>query len=222
MRTVAFVGPSIDAAEVSEHFHGEVRPPIKRGDLDGLVRSRSEGEALAAGIIDGQFLQSLAVTPKEVIRAIDAGVTVVGGASMGALRAAECAPFGMVGVGRIYAMYAAGEVDGDDEVAITFDAATSRPLVEPLVNLRVATAAACARGLIDELDALRIVDSVRQLYFPQRTTAATRAVVRRRLPSEQARKVIAFLDEEAPDQKRLDAVGVLERLDDLAGHPRGT
>ncbi|MGV9708646.1 TfuA-like protein [Streptomyces sp. NPDC003483] len=37
------------------------------------------------------------------------GVKAIGAASIGALRAAELAPFGMFGVGRIYTAYARGE-----------------------------------------------------------------------------------------------------------------
>ena len=46
-----------------------------------------------------------------------AGTQVFGAASMGALRAAELAPFGMIGVGAIFAAYRDGRLTGDDEVA---------------------------------------------------------------------------------------------------------
>ena len=54
---------------------------------------------------------------KKIMHLIDSGVTVIGAASMGALRAAELDAYGMLGVGRIYQMYASGEICGDDEVA---------------------------------------------------------------------------------------------------------
>ena len=58
----------------------------------------------------------MSISPKEVLRAIDAGITLYSSSSMGALRAVECAPYGMTGVGMIY-----------EE--------TGRPVSEPLVNM---------------------------------------------------------------------------------------
>jgi hypothetical protein len=43
-----------------------------------------------------------AVGHREIISALKAGVCVVGGSSMGALRASELDSYGMIGVGRIY------------------------------------------------------------------------------------------------------------------------
>ena len=59
-------------------------------------------------IIDGVFHKEPAVSHKEILEAIKKGVTVVGGASMGALRASELDDFGMIGVGRVYHDYSNG------------------------------------------------------------------------------------------------------------------
>ena len=69
-------------------------------------------------LIDGLFDASPAVRHKELLQLMARGVPVIGAASMGALRAAELAPFGMIGVGRIFTAYAAGALVGDDEVAL--------------------------------------------------------------------------------------------------------
>ncbi len=66
----------------------------------------------------------------------NAGVTVVGGCSMGALRASELDTYGMIGVGRIYRWYRDGVAESDDEVAVTFHPDTLEPLSVPLVNMR--------------------------------------------------------------------------------------
>ena len=62
----------------------------------------------AVGIIDGYFQQVPSVWHKEILWAMAQGVHVFGSASMGALRAAELAPFGMRGVGLIFEAYRDG------------------------------------------------------------------------------------------------------------------
>ena len=111
-----FVGPSLDLEVGGTLSSGQVRLPVERGDLDGLTTS-SEPPA-SIGIIDGQFLQEMAISPKEVVRAMDRGARLFGSSSIGALRAVECAPYGMVGIGRIFEMYLSGELDADDEVLL--------------------------------------------------------------------------------------------------------
>ena len=61
-----------------------------------------------------------------------------GAASMGALRAAELAPFGMRGVGAIYRAFARGTLVADDEVAVAHLPAEYgyRATRDALVNLR--------------------------------------------------------------------------------------
>lgn len=78
-------------------------PPVSQGDIAGLLRRRPR----VIGIIDGYFERVPAVWHKEILLALSAGVHVVGGASMGALRAAELHSFGMVGVGEVFAWYRA-------------------------------------------------------------------------------------------------------------------
>jgi hypothetical protein len=59
------------------------------------------------------------------------GVHVFGAASMGALRAAELAAFGLEGVGDIYEAFASGALEDDDEAEGGY-----RPLSEAMVNIR--------------------------------------------------------------------------------------
>src|SRR5215831_4586114 len=97
-RIHVFVGPTLAgvARKGSEDFvfHG----PVAKGDVYRLVSARP----LAIAIIDGYFERVPAVWHKEILWALSEGIHVFGAASMGALRAAELAPFGMVGVGRIF------------------------------------------------------------------------------------------------------------------------
>jgi hypothetical protein len=68
MLPIVFLGPSLPRKDAQEIVRAEFRPPIKRGDI---------AEALAAkpsimAIIDGEFFQRFAVSPKEIIVAIEA------------------------------------------------------------------------------------------------------------------------------------------------------
>ena len=54
--------------------------------------------------------------PSEVVAALRDGARVLGAASMGAIRAAECWPAGMQGVGAVYSLYRLGVISDDDEV----------------------------------------------------------------------------------------------------------
>jgi len=136
LSTLVFVGPTLPAGEVSARLPGAtVMPPVAVGEILALVRRR--GVARIA-IIDGYFERMAAVWHKEILVALERGIAVWGAASMGALRAAELAPFGMRGVGAIYRGFADGTLVADDEVAVAHLPAAYgyRATSEALVNLR--------------------------------------------------------------------------------------
>jgi len=115
MTRYLFVGPSLpDAADLLAGDEITVLPPVSAGDL--LRLGARPGDVV--GIIDGYFHQTRAVRHKEILALLDAGVTVLGAASMGALRAAELDTFGMGGVGRIFRGYRQARLTADDEVAL--------------------------------------------------------------------------------------------------------
>ncbi|MBD0742978.1 hypothetical protein BG418_01290 [Streptomyces sp. CBMA152] len=88
-----------------------------------------------------------------------------------ALRAAELASYGMVGVGSVFEAFAAGALDADDEVAI-LHTPDGRPVTEALVNLRAAFHRAAAAGQISEADARALEDLARALPYSRRSWAA--------------------------------------------------
>ena len=89
------------------------------------------------GLVDGRYEDVAAVWHKEILYAIGEGVQVFGAASMGALRAAECADFGMIGVGAVFERYRSGELEDDAAVAQLHAPAELGylPLTEALVNV---------------------------------------------------------------------------------------
>ncbi len=74
-------------------------PPAEAGDLYRAARAG----ARVIGLVDGVFEDRPTVWHKEILLALANGVRVLGAASLGALRAAECDAFGMEGVGAIFA-----------------------------------------------------------------------------------------------------------------------
>lgn len=204
---VIFVGPSLTPAARPRSASATWLPPIRRGDVDGLLSSGRRPEV--CGIIDGEFHQSLAVSPREVLKLLDAGVHVLGSSSMGALRAAELCSFGMQGVGRIFQMYRDGEITSDDEVALCFEPESGRALSEPLVNIRCAVADLLRAGLLTSEHAAHIVEAASKLHYLDRRYPMILRVAGEALGQD--------LSSFAPllrsrDQKRDDAMALCQAL----------
>jgi hypothetical protein len=194
--TVIYLGPTLDREEASRILEADYLPPICRGDL-GRLREHVK----VVGLIDGEFFQKLAVSPKEIINTLERGVSVFGASSMGALRASETHRYGTVGVGRIFTMFRDGVLDEDDEVALIYEAETYRPLSVPLVNIRYVLDAACTQGLIDCDEMEYLLNRLKSLYFPDRTYT----VLKNLCPA-----LAEILDSETlPDLKREDAIEML-------------
>lgn len=207
--SVVFVGPSARLEDRPRGGAIDWRGPIRRGDLHALAKN-----VHCVGIVDGEFDQSLAVAPREILDLLHRNVIVVGAASMGALRAAELHDAGMRGVGRIFEMYRDADVTADDEVALIFDPESLRPLSEPLVNIRCALQWAIDEEVVTPAAARVILDVASALPYPQRC-------YRRILAEAGAR----FGKELAPlepllarhDQKRLDARLLFEHVLEASG-----
>ncbi|MFC6137001.1 TfuA domain-containing protein [Streptomyces spororaveus] len=156
------------------------------------------------------YHQAPALRHKEILEAMGRGVRVIGAASIGALRAAELAPYGMLGVGSVYAAYVRGDIDGDDEVAVgQAPDGTSTALTWPLVNVRHVLALAKSAGVIDAERATTLLAALRAIYYPQRTWAAVRAVCQREGES-------ALVDWLARQREQDRYFGDLKRVDALA------
>src|SRR5260221_260127 len=77
---IVYLGPSLPREEAEGLIQADFRPPVRRGDLATIEAGRT------VVILDGEFDQSFPVSPKEILRLLDAGSTVMGAASMCALR----------------------------------------------------------------------------------------------------------------------------------------
>ncbi|GAB3977762.1 hypothetical protein GCM10029978_068460 [Actinoallomurus acanthiterrae] len=188
-----FAGPTITAARVrSLAPAATVHPPIQHGDL--LRLRLSPGDTVV--IVDGLWHQVPPVRHKEILLLLDEGVTMVGAASMGALRAAELNPYGMLGIGWVYEQYASGAIDADDEVAVAHTP-EGRPLSTALVCIRHALAVAADAGVITRPDADRLFDLARSMPFQRRTWKALKYLATGDIAGSYAR-VMAWLDAQGP------------------------
>jgi len=165
-RLHVFSGPSLSREEILAVLPAaRVEPPIARGDL---ARLHAEG-ASAFLILDGAFLHRLAVAPSEIVDAIAGGARVFGAASIGAIRAAECWPAGMQGIGAVYRLYRLGLLRDDDEVAVATDPGRGfAALSTALVSLRYAALAGLRAGLLDRAQASAVLTAARRTHFADR------------------------------------------------------
>ena len=208
-RPLVFLGPSLRLDTARRLCDAEYHPPIARGDLARLVPPGSAPRVI--GIVDGAFLHAVAVSPNEILHALRAGHDVYGAASMGALRAVELAPFGMVGVGQVHRRYASGLTERDDEVAVAYDPVSGRPLSDALVSMRVGFEEAAAAGLIDGATATHATEVAAALHFADRTYRRVVGALRSLAPHDH-RALLEFLRYDATDVKAADARELLRRL----------
>ncbi|MCA1441453.1 TfuA-like protein [Ensifer sp. IC4062] len=206
---IVFVGPTVPDARERAGAAFMVRPPAMQGDI---LRAARAG-ATTIGLVDGNFEHVAPVWHKEILFALSQGVHVFGAASMGALRAAECAPFGMVGIGEIYRQYAAGELADDSDVALLHTPAElgHAPLTVPLVNVRATVARLEHAGLITAADAARIEAAAGQIFYKRRTWAMIVAAADLRADGDRA-ALAARLQREMVDQKRADALALFDAV----------
>jgi hypothetical protein len=162
---IVYLGPSLSRREAEALLPGgDFRPPVRRGDL---YRARAEGGSVFL-IIDGVFMQQHAVSPREVVDVVRHGARVVGASSMGALRAAECWPAGVHGVGAIYRLFRRSSLTSDDEVAVVFDPEGKHPPSLALVNVRHAVSRALRHGHLTRPEAERLVRVAEETFYAER------------------------------------------------------
>ncbi|MFG3287129.1 TfuA-like protein [Streptomyces sp. NPDC048111] len=220
-KIAVFAGPSLVGSPFLELIAAVLRPPVRAGDLPALVNELDPGAQLL--IIDGEFGQSQAVTLTEIRDVAEAGFRLYGASSMGALRAVECAPVGMVGIGRIWADYASGRLVADDEVALTYDAESYAPFTVPLVSVRRLTELLAGFGASHEEAALFLAEA-RAVHFRERSFSCLKRIATTTLPSataEAAHRLLRPAARRLWDAKLADAETALTQvLSGTAPQPR--
>jgi hypothetical protein len=213
-KVVLFTGPTLSAAAAQAVLDAECRPPVAQGDVYRAALQRP----FALGIVDGYFDSVPSVWHKEILWAMSQGIHVFGSASMGALRAAELAPFGMVGIGRIFEDYRDGILEDDDEVAITHGAREHayRGTSDAMVNIRASLSAARADGVLSQEIAGTLASIAKNLFYPLRHYARILELAAAQgVPPEPLASLRNWLPGGAVDQKRRDAIAMLEAIRDV-------
>jgi hypothetical protein len=127
--------------------------------------------------LDGEFDQSLSVSPKEIWTYIQEGGRVFGAASMGALRAVELDGLGMVGLGWVYDAYRSGAVIGDDEVALIYSPLGYDAVTIPLINVRYWLECLQGEGAMSRFRAARVLSKARKVHYTLRTADVLLGVI---------------------------------------------
>ncbi len=209
-KVIVFVGPCLAGLRAQRRrrlLRGfEVRPPVARGDVLCALCQRPDGIV----ILDGYYYTRPSIPHKELLYAIESGVQVYGGASMGALRAAELADLGMRGVGRIFEAYRDGTLDGDDEVAMLHASADDdyRAVTVASVELRHGLERLGRRGHLQAASAEALITALRGVSFDQRTPERLRELAAELLPAAAADRLLAMLRRSS--LKRRDAMLTLD------------
>ncbi len=211
MTIVIYTGLSINFSDARRILDAEYHPPVKRGDINDLVTSRDDVEII--GIIDGVFHQSPAVSHKEILKALDKGITVVGGASMGALRACELYPYGMIGIGSIFNDYKTGVIDSDDDVAVSLNPDTLEQVSESYINIKYNLERAVDEEIITPEQEQELLHITKDTYYPKRSFKYI--LDKSSLEQETKDTLTIYIDKSNYDIKTIDATAVIEYIKKL-------
>ncbi|RKH60851.1 TfuA-like protein [Corallococcus llansteffanensis] len=211
MKLFVFTGPTLSADEGRTLLDAVFLPPAAQGDVYLAAREKP----VAIGIIDGYFERVPSVSHKEVLWALSQGIHVFGASSMGALRAAELAPFGMEGVGTVYDAYQSGRLEADDEVAVTHGAAEDgfRATSEAMVNVRATLHAAERAEVISPGSRAILERRAKSLFYPDRRYPTVLSLAEAEgVASAEVEALRAFLPTGRVNPKRQDALELLRIL----------
>lgn len=165
--TILFIGPTISITEAKKYLANALYlPPVKCGDVIKCMMYKPK----KIGIIDGCFENIGAVWHKEILFAIEHNIQVYGAASMGALRAAELADFGMIGIGQIFSDFYSGKLCDDDEVAELHRPGKSdyESITDSMVNIRGTLTKAVQENIINQTIADELICYIKSIFFKNR------------------------------------------------------
>jgi hypothetical protein len=174
-KVLVYVGPSLDNDQVLERIPDAIiRPPIRQSDL---ISDLLEYEPSHILIIDGEFSQNLSVWQKEIVYGLQLpGVKAIyGAASMGALRAADLADFGMIGCGAIFGWYDEGVITDESEVSLLYYRRPDGSYISttiPLVNIRARLLTGIEEGALTLEQAEKVFAYARSIPWTERTHQA--------------------------------------------------
>lgn len=202
---IVFVGPSLPKARDFIPPDIDLRPPACQGDV---MQALADG-ATAIGLIDGQFAMAAPVWHKELLFALSKNVQVLGASSMGALRAAECAAFGMIGIGKIFQDFASGKRVDDADVALTYGPAElGYPAMSlPLVNVHATIDRISELAMLSEAQCRDLRDAAGRIFFKRRSWKTIAQAADMDIDTLKAVLETCWID-----QKKLDAIELIHAM----------
>lgn len=212
MKSVIFVGPTLSGHPILASPEFVWLPPAAEGDIYRAARKRG---IRAIGLIDGIFEAVPSVWHKEILWALSRGIHVFGASSMGALRAAELADFGMIGVGAIFRQYRNDTLQDDDEVAVLHAPAELgyRPLSDSMVDIRATLAKAQRRQIVSQRSAVALAQIAKRLFFKDRTwSVIVEKAAQAQVSKVQLERLTHWLPSNTVEQKRRDALAMLRLM----------
>jgi hypothetical protein len=210
---VIFLGPSLSRQKAKNILEADYRPPAKKGDLLRLADLTKD--IAMVGLVDGFFLQDYPPTPIEVYQlATKKNILLVGAASLGALRAVELEKFGMIGIGKIFELYKTGKIDGDDEVAVTFEEGRHTLQSEAMIDIRFNLFIAKRKGIIDERTKREITKVAKNVYFPFRNYTDILDLTKQQYPRSDSyiESFRAYITNNRESLKERDAIKLIKYM----------
>ncbi len=167
MKIYVFGGPSLVGLARADRAAVTIFPPAAQSDILRLTTSKRVPGVIL--LVDGVFGSALAVPPAECRLVMDRGWILCGCSSMGALRASELYPMGMIGLGEVYTWLRCGIISDDSDLASAFDPMGNRALSVPMVWVRsVVESLRFECGLGDNA-AKKLLRAARAIHWSERT-----------------------------------------------------
>ncbi len=177
-----FAGPTLFGTGLLDQNAPGVEwlPPVRRGDVEQLLTNKTPVGSMA--IVDGTFHSYPSVSHHELRHAIEAGWTIYGLSSMGAIRACEMAHLGMRPWGQVAQRYLDDADFNDDEVTLVHGVeAPYVPLSEPLIHMREFLHSLKTRGLVSEAQEAEVLKQLQPRWYAERTIPELRRALEKTL-----------------------------------------
>lgn len=174
-RIITFAGPSLpatpDATWKPLLKQVQIRAPAQDGDILAAARDKPQTIVLLDGYyFDGYDYTVPVVKQQELLLVLEAGIQIIGGASMGALYASELNQCGIVGVGQVFEWFRDGILQGSDEIVVLhlpqeFD---YQLITVALVEVRYALQQLVRNQVLSSTDAQSLIQAIKKLPFTER------------------------------------------------------
>jgi|GEM_PF-2691028 len=202
-----FAGPSAFNLNLAKYPWLTNLGPAKQSDILDLIKFSKVQNIIIA---DGLYKSIPAPWHKELLIAIDRGISVIGTSSIGALRAAEMSDYGLVGFGKVY-YYLQSSIVDDSEVAVVHcgEDDSWQPLTIAHVEVIFWIKKLLSCKLIDNCCATSILNYSKSIFFERRSFALILNELSRLVPNADSDKLASLWF----SQKQLDLLQLLDQID---------